>query len=242
MLATGDGAGGEGLHWAPKNPTAALIFMHGLGDTAAGWAELLQVLEAAQLEDSTRLVLPTAPVRPVTLNMGMRMNAWSDIRGVTEDASEDKEGLLASKERIDALIDQEIKRGIDPSRIVVGGFSQGGAMAYLVGLTSPHRLGGILPLSCWCPLGNEIEVSKHYAQSVPRILHCHGSRDDLVRPIYGQTSVEGIRNRFLDLGAPPDQCQNNISFKSYEGLSHSASQQELSDIGIFLSKILKKPH
>lgn len=239
MLSPGDGAGGEGLHWAPSDPNGALIFMHGLGDTAAGWSELLQLLEALQIHEQTRLVLPTAPIRPVSLNLGMRMNAWSDIRGLTQDASEDREGLLASKARIDDLIESEVKRGIPPSRILVGGFSQGGAVAYLVGLTSRHKLGGILSLSAWCPLGKEIQVSQHYAEAVPRILHCHGAVDDLVRPVYGQTSVESIRNRLIDLGASPEKCQEQIAFKLYEGLAHSANAQELSDVKAFLSQIYR---
>lgn len=238
MLSPGDGIGGEGLHWAPPEADSSIIFMHGLGDTAEGWAEMLQVLQAAQLHTRTRLLLPTAPVRPVTLNMGMRMTAWSDIRGLTPDSSEDKEGLMASKRRIDDIIEAEIRRGISPSRIVVAGFSQGGAMAYLVGLTSANVLGGILTLSSWCPLGKEIQVSSHYVKAVPLLLHCHGSADELVRPVYGQMSLESIRNRLLDMGAPPQMCQERLNIKLYEGLGHAANAQELSDVKIFLSKIL----
>ncbi|CDJ67392.1 hypothetical protein ENH_00035480 [Eimeria necatrix] len=237
VLSPGDTIGGEGLHWCPSKATGTLIFMHGLGDTAGGWSELLQLFEAAQIHEKARLILPTAPTRPVTLNMGVRMTAWSDIRGLSADSSEDKDGLMASKARIDRIIDSEIKAGIHPSRILVGGFSQGGALAYLVGLTSPHKLGGILALSSWCPLGKEIQVSPHYAQAVPRILHCHGAVDDIVRPIYGQTSVESVRNRLIDSGARPEKCQDDITFKLYEGLGHSANQQELNDIKVFLSRV-----
>ncbi|OEH75236.1 putative phospholipase/carboxylesterase [Cyclospora cayetanensis] len=237
VLSPGDTMGGDGLHWAPSGATGTLIFMHGLGDTAEGWYELLQLLESAQVHEKTRLILPTAPIRPVTLNMGMRMTAWSDIRGLSADSSEDKEGLLASKARLDAIIEKEVKNGINPSRIVIGGFSQGGAMAYLVGLTSPHKLGGILSLSSWCPLGKEIQVSAHYAQAVPRILHCHGAVDDIVRPVYGQTSLESVRNRLIDSGAAPDQCQERIKFYLYQGLGHAASAQELSDVKKFFSSL-----
>lgn len=237
VLSAGDGAGGEGLHWTPNGANATLIFMHGLGDTAAGWSELLQLLETSQLHETTSLLLPTAPIRPVTLNLGMRMNAWSDIRGLRDTATEDKEGLMASKARIDKIIESEVKKGIDPSRIVVGGFSQGGAMAYLVALTSPYKLGGILALSSWCPLGKEIDVSKQYTEAVPRILHCHGTHDDLVLPVYGQTSLESVRNRLIDMGALPKKCQEQIAFKLYQGLGHSANAQELNDIRAFLSTI-----
>ncbi|CDJ53214.1 hypothetical protein EBH_0055350 [Eimeria brunetti] len=236
VLSPGDSVGGEGLHWAPSGATGTLIFMHGLGDTASGWTELLQLFEAANIHQTTRLILPTASTRPVTLNMGVRMTAWSDIRGLSADASEDKEGLMASKARIDKIIESEIKAGIDPSRILVGGFSQGGALAYLVGLTSVHKLGGIIALSTWCPLGKEIEVSSHYVQAVPRILHCHGAQDDMVRPVYGQTSLESVRNRLIDLGARPEKCHEDITFKLYPGLGHSANQQELNDVKAFLSR------
>lgn len=237
-LSPGDGYGGEGLHWAPSSPRASFIFLHGLGDTAAGWAELLQLLESAQLHTKTRLILPTAPPRRVTLNMGMRMTAWSDIRGLTPDAEEDRDGLMESKARIDEIIEGEIKKGINPAHIVIGGFSQGGAVAYLVGLTCKHRLGGVLALSAWCPLGKEILVEKHYIEEVPQILHCHGAADDIVRAVYGQTSLESVRNRLMDLGAKPELCSNKIVFKLYNNLTHSASQEELNDAKNFLVDIL----
>ncbi|CDJ61074.1 phospholipase/carboxylesterase, putative [Eimeria maxima] len=236
VLSPGDGVGGEGLHWAPSNANGALIFMHGLGDTAGGWSDLLQLFEAAQIHQNTRLILPTASTRPVTLNMGVRMTAWSDIRGLSPDAIEDEAGLMDSKARIDKIIDSQIEAGIDPSRILVGGFSQGGAVAYLVCLTSPHKLGGILAMSSWCPLGKVIEVSPHYVEAVPRIMHCHGAVDDMVRPVYGQTSVESVRNRLIDAGARPEKCQEDITFKLYPGLGHFANQQELNDIKAFLSR------
>ena len=240
VLSPGDGVGGEGFHWSPSGADASFIFMHGLGDTGAAWGELLNLLEAANLHTTTRLVLPTAPIRPVTLNMGMRMTAWSDIRGLTVDASEDKEGLMASKTRIDKIIQADIERGISPSRILVGGFSQGGAMAYLVGLTSSYALGGIVGLSSWCPLGKEIKVSNKYIEEgIPAILHCHGSADDIVRSVYGQTSVESIRNRFIDMGAKPEICEEKIKFILYPNMMHSVSTEELNEVKTFLINLLR---
>uniref|UniRef100_A0A2K6GKB7 palmitoyl-protein hydrolase n=1 Tax=Propithecus coquereli TaxID=379532 RepID=A0A2K6GKB7_PROCO len=119
-----------------ERETAAVIFLHGLGDTGivALW-----------------LSLPR-PRIPVTLNMKMVMPSWFDLMGLSPDAPEDEAGIKKAAENIKALIEHEMKNGIPANRIVLGGFSQGGALSLYTALTCPHPLAGIVALSCWLPL------------------------------------------------------------------------------------------
>ncbi|OXB69711.1 UNVERIFIED_CONTAM: hypothetical protein H355_013769, partial [Colinus virginianus] len=140
---------------------ATLIFLHGLGDTAEGWTDVLS-LAAAALPNAAaylRVILPTADVRPVTLTGGLPTHAWSDVIGLTRTSPEDEAGFLASKARIDTIINEEVAAGVSPSRILLGGFSQGGAVAYLVGLQSSYRLAGIIALSTWLPLTRSLKLN-----------------------------------------------------------------------------------
>ncbi|PHJ16174.1 phospholipase carboxylesterase, partial [Cystoisospora suis] len=158
----GDGHGGEGLHIFPPSSSSSrdpclstVIFLHGLGDTAAGWRDVLPLLSTLPCFMSLRIILPTAPIRPISLNGGMPMPAWGDIFALTRDAPEDRTSYLQTKERIDEILRKEVEEaGVPPERILLGGFSQGGAMAYLVGLQSKYRLGGIIALSTWLPLSS----------------------------------------------------------------------------------------
>ncbi|KEP67739.1 UNVERIFIED_CONTAM: phospholipase/carboxylesterase [Hammondia hammondi] len=161
-LQLGDGYGGEGFHRFPgvcTPQTASLVFLHGLGDTAAGWADLVSLLSSLACFPALRVILPTAPVRPVTLNGGFPAPAWTDIFALSRDAPEDKPGFLASKQRIDGILAGELAAGVAPERIILAGFSQGGALAYFTGLQASVRLGGIIALSTWTPLAQELRVS-----------------------------------------------------------------------------------
>ncbi|EPT27302.1 phospholipase/carboxylesterase [Toxoplasma gondii ME49] len=182
-LQPGDGYGGEGFHRFPgvcTPQTASLVFMHGLGDTAAGWADLVSLLSSLSCFPALRVILPTAPVRPVTLNGGFPAPAWTDIFSLSKDAPEDKPGFLASKQRIDAILAGELAAGVAPERIILAGFSQGGALAYFTGLQASVRLGGIVALSTWTPLAQELRVSAG----------CLGKRDTQSRKEALQTREE----------------------------------------------------
>ncbi|KFH10112.1 phospholipase/carboxylesterase [Toxoplasma gondii MAS] len=182
-LQPGDGYGGEGFHRFPgvcTPQTASLVFMHGLGDTAAGWADLVSLLSSLSCFPALRVILPTAPVRPVSLNGGFPAPAWADIFSLSKDAPEDKPGFLASKQRIDAILAGELAAGVAPERIILAGFSQGGALAYFTGLQASVRLGGIVALSTWTPLAQELRVSAG----------CLGKRDTQSRKEAPQTREE----------------------------------------------------
>lgn len=148
-----DSLGGRGVAFIPNSGVYknVLVWMHGLGDTADGWASLMP---SFGLKD-TKFILPTANTRPISLNGGMKMPGWSDIYGLDMQSAEDEKGFVDSASRIDEIIQTEVDKGVSSRNIIIGGFSQGGALALHVSLRSKHSLGGCIALSTWLPLRND---------------------------------------------------------------------------------------
>ncbi len=145
-----DGLGGRGIHILPPSGTYSnvVVWFHGLGDTANGWASMMPSLGLT----NTKFILPTAPIRSISLNGGTPLNGWADILGLDPESEEDRAGLEESAARVEALVAAELARGLAPERIIIGGFSQGGALALHYSLRSTRRLGGCVALSTWLPL------------------------------------------------------------------------------------------
>ncbi|CAJ0575564.1 unnamed protein product, partial [Mesorhabditis spiculigera] len=198
---------------------ATTIFLHGLGDQGDGWGSVFQ--HEARVP-GMKYICPSSASRPVTLNMGMKMPAWYDLKGLSPDVPEDDEGIEAAKKLVHTIIDKEIAAGIPANRIVLGGFSMGGALALYAGITYPQKLAGIVSLS-----GFLIQRSKlpgnHHANLNTATLLCHGSDDPLVPLSYGQ-----LTHTLLKTFMP------NTQFKLYPGLGHSSSAAELNDLRNFL--------
>ncbi|KTW32078.1 palmitoyl-(protein) hydrolase [Pneumocystis jirovecii RU7] len=205
--------------------SATVIFAHGLGDSGAGWAFLGEQMSALPCFHHIKWIFPNAlPSRPVTINMGMMMPSWYDIRsldGVNED--EDEEQMLKSVHQLHRLITEEVEYGIQSERIVVGGFSQG-----MTGLTYERKLGGIIALSGYLPLRNKICAMTSESNSKIPIFMAHGKSDPIVKFEYGKASASILR----------DQIKHNVDWKEYDGLQHSTNQHELKDLSIWLEKIL----
>ncbi|KAJ3942607.1 hypothetical protein N0V92_013762 [Colletotrichum tropicale] len=214
--------------------TATVIFAHGLGDTGNGWASAVENWRRRQRLDEVKFVLPHAPQIPITCNFGMRMPGWFDIKkldGTVESLreNEDAPGILASNEYFHSLVQAEVDAGIPADRIVLGGFSQGGAMAIFSGLTGTHKVAGIVGLSCW------LLLSERFASLVPAdkpnqampIFMGHGDADPLVRPELGALSMEALKKLGYD-----------VSRTLYPGMGHSACLEELDDVEAFLLKQL----
>lgn len=136
-------------------PRASVIWMHGLGADGHDFEPMVPELDLPA-SVPTRFVFPHAPLRPVTINAGMVMRAWYDVRPEGAERREDAEGVRESAKRIEDLIAHEIARGVPPRRIVLAGFSQGGAMALHTGLRHPEPLAGIMALSCFLPLADTV--------------------------------------------------------------------------------------
>lgn len=206
---------------AEGEPDAAIIWMHGLG--ADGYDFVPMVPELALPRSArVRFVFPHADVRPVTVNAGYAMRAWYDIRELTPEGRDDEAGLSASRQRIEACIAAEHAAGIASSRIVLAGFSQGGAMALHVGLRHAQPLAGIIALSCYLPLRDRLGSEIAAANRATPILMCHGREDVVVLPAFGEQSCAALRAAGLQ-----------VEWRLYS-MEHSLSRPEIFDISAWL--------
>ncbi|XP_068840222.1 acyl-protein thioesterase 1 isoform X5 [Capricornis sumatraensis] len=195
---------------AARKATAAVIFLHGLGDTGHGWAEAFAGIRSAHI----KYICPHA----------------FDIIGLSPDSLEDETGIKQAAENVKALIDQEVKNGIPSNRIILGGFSQGGALSLYTALTTQQKLAGVTALSCWLPL--RASFPQGPIGGVNRdisILQCHGDLDPLVPLMFGSLTAEKLKT----LVNPA-----NVTFRTYAGMMHSSCQQEMMDIKQFIDKLL----
>ena len=207
------------------HPTAAIIWMHGLGADAHDFEPVLPFLDLGP-GCPVRYVFPNAPVRPVTLNGGMQMRAWYDLLSMDRNAAEDEAGIRDSATGIDALIAREIARGIAPERIVMAGFSQGGAMALFTALRYPERLAGVLALSTYLPLAAAVSEERTDVNAALPIFMAHGDVDAVVPVNFARNS----RKRLTGLG-------HEVEWHEYP-MPHSVSPPELEDIKAFLGRLL----
>ena len=207
------------------NPTAAIIWMHGLGADGHDFEPLVPEL----LEDgmpALRFVFPHAPVRPVTINNGYKMRAWYDIIGIDRRSAEDFSGIQASADAVTALIRAQNARGIASSRILIAGFSQGGAMALHIATRFPEKLAGVIALSCYLPLAKEFAGERSSANLTTPIFMAHGSQDPVVPFSMGDESrrvLEGTGYR-VDWHAYP--------------MPHALCAEEVADLKSWLVKRL----
>ncbi len=209
---------------APQ-PTAAVIWLHGLGADGNDFAALVPELDLRNCPP-IHFVFPHAPEMPVTVNAGYVMPAWYDILGADLVQRQDAAGIHRSAAAITALIEHEISRGIPAQRIVLAGFSQGSAMALHTGLRFPKRLAGIVALSGYLPLAESLAVERSFANTDTPILMCHGSMDPVVAPQRGEAS----RDRLIALGYA-------VQWHSYP-MEHSVHPREVADISAFLAQVL----
>ncbi|KAJ7858738.1 Phospholipase/carboxylesterase/thioesterase [Mycena leptocephala] len=189
-------------------------------------------------------ILPAAPVISVTGNMRKQMPSWFDIYSfdfpltIPPPGAEDEAGILHSIASIDALLTEIVASGVDPSRIVLGGISQGAAMTILTGLTTARRLAGLIVLSARLPLRHKFKsmVSSH-ASSIP-IFWGHGTADRLVKYQLGRVCADYLLTEIGIPAAPHSGASEGLGFYTYNGLGHDVRDDELSDITSWLKKIL----
>jgi phospholipase/carboxylesterase len=205
-------------------PGAAVIWLHGLGADGHDFEPIVPELGLPG-SLAVRFVFPHAPVRPVTLNQGMRMRAWYDIYRLGG-GPEDEAGIRASQASLDALISAEKGKGIPAGKIVIAGFSQGGAIALQCGLRYPERLAGVLALSTYLPLAGKLEAEKSPANARTPVFMAHGSYDDVI-PLQ---RAEDSRRALEKLGYP-------VEWHAYP-MPHSVCPQEIADISAFLVRAL----
>jgi len=206
-----------------KNPAASIIWLHGLGADGNDFAPIVPELRLPKT--AIRFVFPHAPVQPVTINGGMRMRAWYDISDGAN-RREDERGVRASQALIETLIGREKERGTKAERLVLAGFSQGGAIALQTGLRHPERIAGIMALSTYVPVGETLTAEASAANRDVPIFMAHGSYD----PVIPLGRAEQSRGLLQSLGYP-------VEWREY-GMPHSVCPEELADIGVWLGKVL----
>ena len=209
---------------APQ-PTAAVIWLHGLGADGHDFASLVPELDLSGCPP-IRFIFPHAPSMPVTVNGGYVMPAWYDILGPNLISQQDAAGIQASERAIVALIAHEVARGIPAEHIVLAGFSQGCAMALHTGLRLPHRLAGIMALSGYLPLVDRLAAERHPANAQTPVFMAHGTQDPVVVLARGEAS----RDALATLGQP-------VQWHSYP-MPHSLHPREIADISAFLAQVL----
>jgi phospholipase/carboxylesterase len=210
----------------PSTPaTSAVIWLHGLGADGFDFVPIVNELHLpASL--SARFIFPHATPRPVTINNGFVMRAWYDITGFGPNRTEDDAGIRESDGVVRKYIEQQIARGIAADKIVLAGFSQGGAIAFQTGLRYPQRLAGIMALSTYLPLRGSVSSEASTANRDVPILMCHGTHDGVVPPQLGESS----RDILLNLGY-------RIDWRSYP-MAHQVCLEEVMDISKWLQERL----
>jgi len=206
-----------------KNPTASIIWLHGLGADGNDFAPIVPELRLPAT--AIRFVFPHAPVRPVTINAGMRMRAWYDIADGAN-RSEDERGVRASQASVETLIGREKERGTKAGRLVLAGFSQGGAIALHTGLRHPERIAGIMALSAYVPVGEKLLPEAGAANRDVPIFMAHGTYD----PIIPLNRAKQSRALLESLAYP-------VEWHEYP-MPHSVCPEELADIGAWLGTVL----
>ena len=203
-------------------PQASIIWMHGLGADGSDFAPLAGEIE---LPVAVRYIFPHAPMMPVSINGGYVMRAWYDI----SDAAirrEDEQGVRASQQSVEALLAREKSRGSAAQRIVLAGFSQGGAIALQAGLRHAERLAGIMALSTYVPLADTLAPEAHPANREVPIFMAHGSADPMIAFARAQASRELLQ-----------QQGYAVEWHEYR-MPHAVCPEEIADIGVWLRRVL----
>jgi phospholipase/carboxylesterase len=202
------------------DPGSAVIWLHGLGADGHDFEPIIPELE---LDKPVRFVFPHAPVRPVTINQGMRMRAWYDILQFGG-GPEDEAGVRASQKLLEQMIAAEKKRGM--KRIVLAGFSQGGAIVLQTALRHPERLAGVLALSTYLPLNATLEAERSPANQELPIFMAHGQYDDIIPLARAEQSRQVL-----------ERLGYKVQWHTYP-MPHAVCPEEIADISAFLRPLL----
>jgi len=205
-------------------PKAAVIWLHGLGADGHDFEPIVPELRLPASKP-VRFIFPNAPQRPVTINMGMRMRAWYDILQMGGGA-EDEAGIRESQASLVGLMQEQEKKGIPPGKIVLAGFSQGGAIVLQTALRHPQRLAGVMALSTYLPLKGKLAKERTAANGDLPLFMAHGQYDNMI----GIDRAMQSRDALLALGYP-------VEWHEYP-MPHSVCPEEIADIAAFLLRIL----
>jgi phospholipase/carboxylesterase len=213
-------------------PQASVIWLHGLGADGHDFEPVVPELHLPP-DPGIRFVFPHAPMRPVTINGGMTMRAWFDIRTFDRDGPQDEAGIRESAVLLERLIERERQRGSDYGRIVVAGFSQGGAIALHTVLRFPERLAGLMALSTWLPLAQsfreEVGEPAGAASSGLPIFMAHGSFDPVLPVEFGKSSRTTLESAGFE-----------VEWHEYP-MGHAVCPEEIANLSRWLRRVLALP-
>lgn len=206
-------------------PTASVVWLHGLGADGHDFVPVVRELEALGAP-AARYVFPHAATMPVTINGGAVMRAWYDIVNVDLMRREDDKGIRASQAQVEALIAREAERGIARSRIVLAGFSQGGAIALHTGLRQAEPLAAIIALSCYLPLAATFDDERNAGSAAVPLFIAHGTSDPIVPLARGAAARDALQ-----------AAGHSVEWHQYP-MAHSVNEQEIRDIAAFLKRVI----
>ena len=204
------------------NPAASIIWMHGLGADGKDFAPLADEID---LPIAVRYIFPHAPMMPVSINGGYVMRAWYDINDAAL-RREDETGVRASQKSVEALLAREKSRGIAANRVVLAGFSQGGAIALHTGLRQSERLAGVMALSTYLPLADKLAAEANPANRELQVFMAHGTADPMIPFARARASRELLLRQGYAL-----------EWREYR-MEHAVCPQEIADIGAWLARVL----
>ena len=206
---------------------AAVIWLHGLG---ADGSDFVPIVSELKLPDvlNIRFIFPHAPVRPITINQGYRMRGWYDITSLDIANRDDEAGIVESSAILTRLCDEQLALGIVAERIIVAGFSQGGAIALYAGLRYARTLGGIMALSTYLPMKQRLDKEAAAANRDTPIFMAHGLHDDVVATQFGQQTRALLQQRGY-----------RVQWHDY-AMGHSVCIEEINDISNWLCRVLMR--
>ncbi|NMH59858.1 alpha/beta hydrolase [Alteromonas ponticola] len=217
------------LPFVEVNPSqdadACVIWMHGLGDSGHGFAPIVSQLALPQ-SHRIRFIFPHAPERPVTINGGMRMRAWYDIKSLDFNSRADVTGVVESSAQVRRLIEKQITNGIPANRILLAGFSQGGVIALHEGTRFNQSLAGIMALSTYMCEPEKLAGEAHAANKQTPIFVAHGEQDEVVPAFLGNTAFKVLKENGY-----------NCTWHTYN-MQHNVCMAEINDISAFINRVL----
>ena len=207
--------------------THCVIWLHGLGASANDFPPIVPELGLSK-ERAIRFVFPQAPDRPITINGGMKMPGWYDIKGVTIEDKQDAVGMSESQQLLESLVDDQLSRGIVSEHIILAGFSQGGAVTYFTGVRSERTFAGLLALSTYLPFDQNTELEQSNANTATPIFASHGSYDAVVPLEMGKRSADILTN----LGY-------SVRWKTYP-MEHQVVLEQIREIGSWINEVFSR--
>lgn len=207
--------------------THSVIWLHGLGANGHDFVPIASTMEKFQSSCACRFVFPHAPEMEVTINNDALMPAWFDVISLDWDADWDEKGMWRSRKNINELIEKEVASGVPHENIFLIGFSQGGAVALLTGITYPRKLAGLVGLSTFLPLSEEAKTHIEAANQQTPILMMHGKEDNVVNVNHGERSVTLLQ-----------ETHDHVFWRAYDYLGHHVTPEEMDELDTWLAQIV----